>query len=120
MNAKIVVCGLDKTHFKDFKKPKILTPFATCSLYSCWLDQDIAPPTFFSLASWFWRQPKPIVHCSIMAPSYLFRKNYILVKVIVTQIKSPEKVFLSLINKLWLNVEINITHKKWTLNEFQS
>ena len=26
-------------------------------LYSCWLDQDIAPYTIFSLASWFWRQP---------------------------------------------------------------
>ena len=26
-------------------------------LYSCWLDQEIAPPTLFSLASWFWWQP---------------------------------------------------------------
>ena len=25
--------------------------------YSCWLDQDIALPTFFSSASWFLRQP---------------------------------------------------------------
>ena len=36
-------------------------------LYSCWLDQDIAPPTIFSLASCLWRKPKPIVHCSIQA-----------------------------------------------------
>ena len=37
-------------------------------LYSYWLDQDIAPPTIFSLASW------PI-HCSILVPSYLDHIN---------------------------------------------
>ena len=35
---------------------------------SCWLDPDNSPPTIFSLASWFWRQPDPIVLCSILAP----------------------------------------------------
>ena len=33
-------------------------------LYSCCFDQDVAPPKIFSLASWFWRQPLPIAHCS--------------------------------------------------------
>ena len=38
---------------------------------SCWLDQDIAPPTFFSLASWFWRQPKMISQfCQIVKDCY--------------------------------------------------
>ena len=42
-----------------------------------WLDQDLLgriqvkfPPTIFSLAFWFWGQPWPIVHCSILVPSY--------------------------------------------------
>ena len=37
---------------------------------SCGLDQGITHPTIFSLASWFLRQPQPIFHCSILAPSY--------------------------------------------------
>ena len=42
--------------------PKVMTQLQM--LYSCWLDQGIAPPTIFCLASWFWHQPLPTVHCS--------------------------------------------------------
>ena len=47
-----------------FGKGCFLTSFYFLT-YSCWLDQDIAPPTNFSLASWFRCQPQPIVHCSL-------------------------------------------------------
>ena len=45
-------------------------------LFSEWLDQDLvgriqikSPTTIFSLASWFWREPLPIVLGSIFPPS---------------------------------------------------
>ena len=36
---------------------RLILFFRVTCLYSCWLDHNIAPPVFFSLASWFWRQP---------------------------------------------------------------
>ena len=64
-----------KTNFMECKI-KVITQLQM--LYSCWLDQAIAPPTIFSLASWFWRWPLPIVHWSILAPSYWDQINTII------------------------------------------
>ena len=47
MIAKIVVRGLGKTHFRDFKKPKILTAVAACSFYC---DFHFGPNEFFARA----------------------------------------------------------------------
>ena len=43
--------------FFNAKTVQTATFLALQMLYSCSLDQDIAPPTIFNLASWYWRQP---------------------------------------------------------------
>ena len=78
-------CSLLKIIKNDLRRQYILKVMAQLQvLYSECLDQYLvgriqikSPPTIFSLASWFWREPEPIVLCSIFPPSYWDQTNTI-------------------------------------------